>query len=383
VWIPSYLLSSVNNKLQSGINGYQGSAKNIQLSVLTGSYTLHDITLYKTASKIPDPFFSATKLKVSIEWSALFHGGITGKVILDHAILNFVKGPTQLASQTSIPQDWKKVVSYLAYVPVNSFEIKEGEIHFIDFHQTPNIDLRIEQLHMLGTNLMNASGEENALPGNVVATGKVYDGILQLASKVNIIQQTPSFELRAELSPVSLQHFNNFFKAYGNYDIQNGAVGFKATANTRDDKIVVHCTPSIADIEVASWNADEDKDIYSLVNTDNGSVSWEIKNAKTDSEMILEGDLTNSNSDLVTVLGETLKNIFVNVVVPTLEKSAHPVNRSKIINTTPSVIDQVSVGRTETKKKNLFNRIFKKKEDREKRKKERKKDRKKKKDQEE
>src|ERR1700761_4296588 len=90
--LPYILLRFVNKELQT-IPGYTGHVDDIDVHLVRGAYTLKVIRLDKTGGKIPVPFFSAEALDLSIEWSAIFHGRLVGKIIVMHPILNFAKGP--------------------------------------------------------------------------------------------------------------------------------------------------------------------------------------------------------------------------------------------------------------------------------------------------
>src|SRR6202000_868455 len=99
--LPYILLRFVNKELQT-IPGYTGHVDGIDVHLIRGAYTIKVIKLDKTGGKIPVPFFSAERLDLSVEWSAIFHGRLVGKIIVGHPIINFAKGPTKETSQTDL-----------------------------------------------------------------------------------------------------------------------------------------------------------------------------------------------------------------------------------------------------------------------------------------
>jgi hypothetical protein len=90
--LPYILLRFVNKELQT-IPGYTGHVDDIDVHLIRGAYTIKVIKLDKTGGKIPVPFFSAEAIDLSVEWSAIFHGRLVGKIIVQHPIINFAKGP--------------------------------------------------------------------------------------------------------------------------------------------------------------------------------------------------------------------------------------------------------------------------------------------------
>jgi hypothetical protein len=84
-----YILLRVVNRQLSQIKGYYGHVEDIDVALIRGAYTLKDTRLEKTGGKVPVPFFSADAIDLSLEWAALFHGAIDGKIRAEHPVLNF------------------------------------------------------------------------------------------------------------------------------------------------------------------------------------------------------------------------------------------------------------------------------------------------------
>ena len=136
ILLPYIVLKVVNNKLAE-LDGYTGHVRDIDLALIVGSYKIKDIKLEKTGGKIPVPFFAAEVIDLSVEWKALFKGGLVGEIEVRRPILNFVKGPTEETSQTKIDKEWQDIVNELMPLKLNRFEIVEGEIHYLDYYSSP------------------------------------------------------------------------------------------------------------------------------------------------------------------------------------------------------------------------------------------------------
>jgi hypothetical protein len=58
----------------------------------------------KTLSEIPDykGVVEDIDMNLSVQWSALFEGSLVGEIILENPKINFVAGPTEEQSQSSV-----------------------------------------------------------------------------------------------------------------------------------------------------------------------------------------------------------------------------------------------------------------------------------------
>jgi hypothetical protein len=83
--------------------------EDIDVAFIRGAYTIKIVKLDKTGVKIPVPFFSAEKLDLSVEWSAI---------------------------------SW-----------LNRFEIIDGEVHYRDFYSSPKVNIFATSIHILAENL--------------------------------------------------------------------------------------------------------------------------------------------------------------------------------------------------------------------------------------
>jgi hypothetical protein len=191
--LPYILLKAVNKEL-THIKRYSGHVNDLDVTLLRGAYTLKEISLDKTGGKIPVPFFSANIIDLSIEWKSLFHGALVGKIIVDHAVLNFVKGPTEATTENKIDSSWIDVVKNLMPLKLNRFEINQGEIHYRDLHSDPTVDLHALNVHIVAENLSNAKHNDELLPSTVEATAGIYGGQANLKMKLNALSRVPALK---------------------------------------------------------------------------------------------------------------------------------------------------------------------------------------------
>jgi len=348
LFLPYIVLNFVNDKLAK-IEVYKGHVEDIDLALIVGSYKIKDIKLEKTGGEIPVPFFAADVIDLSIEWKALFKGGLVGEIEVTRPILNFVKGPTEATSQTKIDKEWQDIVNELMPLKLNRFEIFEGEIHYLDYYSTPKIDVFTKDIHILAENLSNAIDSTNLLPSNVTGSASIYGGNATMNMKLDALNKVPTFDLNAELKGLNLVEVNDFLKAYGNFDVQKGTFGVYTEAAAKDGKIIGYTKPIIKDLDVVEWKQEKEDPLGEKVwESIIGFGGWIFKNKSEDqvaTEIQFEGDLKDPNVDIWSILGGTLRNAFIEALNPSLE---HTIN----INTTETA---------EVKKDGFLKKIFDKK----------------------
>jgi hypothetical protein len=323
--LPYILLRFVNRELQT-IPGYTGHVDDIDVHLIRGAYTIKTVRLDKTGGKIPVPFFAAETLDLSVEWSALFHGRIVGKIIVLHPVLNFAKGPTKETSQTEIPtKPWTKVVSDLMPLKLNRFEIIDGEIHYRDFYSSPKVNIYATNIHILAENLSNAKHQKETLPSTVEATcDGIYGGRATLHMKMDALNQYPTFSAKAELIDMDITKLNDFLSAYAKLTVRSGTISIYTEAAAKDRKIAGYTKPIIKDLHVVNWKDDKGHPLKLAWEGMVGAVAWVIKNHGKDqlaTKAEFEGDLKNPDVDTWYIIGQLLRNGFIQALYPALENS--------------------------------------------------------------
>lgn len=348
--LPYILLRLVNKELTT-IKGYYGHVDDIDVALIRGAYTIKIIKLERTGGKIPVPFFSADIVDLSIEWKALFHGAIDGKIRVEHPVLNFVKGPTEETSETKVDSNWTDVVKKLMPLKINRLEINDGEIHYRDFHSNPKVDIFTKKVQILATNLSNAQHEKEILPSTVEASASVYDGEAKLHMKLNALSDIPVFEMKLEMTTLDITKLNDFLQAYAKFDVKQGNISIYTEAATKDNVIKGYVKPIIKDLRVVNWEKDKDHPLKIAWEAVVGSVAWVFKNHGKDQQATkveFEGNLKSPHVDVWDIIGQVLYNAFVQALRPSLENSVNlnSVNTSAVTTTKPE------------KKKGFFKKIF-------------------------
>jgi hypothetical protein len=320
--LPIFVERFVNRKLDE-LDGYSGRIADVDLALIRGAYVIEGVRIVKTGGRIPVPFFTASEVDISVEWSALFDGDIVAEIQLDSPRLNFVKGPTEKTSQTEPGDNWTETVRDLAPFRINRFAIADGEVHFRDFHSKPKVDVFLQRIHATARNLTNAED----LSGTLVATFDAHalamgSGELALAGKYNPYAERPTFEVDASLDRLNLAQLNTFLKAYGNVDAERGKLSVDAEFAARRGRFRGYVKPFIDDLQLLRWKEEEEsffgklwEGLVGLV----GEILEDQDKSRIATRIPFSGSVDDPDPDIWSTIGGLLKNAFIEALRRGLE----------------------------------------------------------------
>src|SRR5262245_22010693 len=62
---------------------YAGNIGEVEIHLWRGAYSIQDVRISKTTGNIPVPFFEAKRVDFAIEWNALLHRRVVGRVVME------------------------------------------------------------------------------------------------------------------------------------------------------------------------------------------------------------------------------------------------------------------------------------------------------------
>jgi hypothetical protein len=320
--LPSIVLHVVNKKLAT-LDGYIGHVYDIDILLIAGKYTLRDVQVVKTGGKVPVPFFQAQRADLSVEWGALFKGSIVGEIEVDKAELNFVQGPTEETTQTKAPNNWEEKVDEIMPLRINRFTFTNSEVHYRDFHSKPKVDVKMKEVNIVATNLTNVQDETDLLPASATASAQFYGGKTTVNVKLNPFSKTPVFDLNAEMKGLNLTDINDFLEAYGNFEVHKGELNVYTEAAAKEGKIKGYVKPIVKDLDVVQGKGNILKVVWEAIV---GVSAWLFKNHPKDqlaTQIEFEGSLDKPDINVFSVLGETLRNAFIQAIHPKIENTVN------------------------------------------------------------
>src|SRR5256714_15119419 len=72
---------------------YTGNIGQVQIHLWRGAYSIHDVRISKTTGNVPVPLFASKRVDFAIQWNALLHHRVVGRLLMDQPELNFVDAP--------------------------------------------------------------------------------------------------------------------------------------------------------------------------------------------------------------------------------------------------------------------------------------------------
>jgi len=334
-----YVVLHYANKTLANMNGYFGRVDDIDLSLFRGAYIIYDIYLNKVdaRSKEESVFFKSKSIDLSVEWKSIFDGAIVGELIFESPVLIFTKDKVELKDVSNDTSDFRKLLRDFMPLKVNRFEVIKGDIHYVDNTVKPKLDVALTQAHMLARNLSNVTDDKVTLPSTLAAKATVYEGSLTLDMKLNSLNKHPTFDLNAELKNTNLVLINDFFKAYGNFDVNKGNFGLYTEMAAKDGKIAGYVKPIIKDLDVVGPADRHDSFINRIYEQVLDFAGVIFKNQRQDqlaTKISFEGEFNDPKTNTLEIILEVFRNAFVQALLPSVDheinlKSLSTINNDK------------------------------------------------------
>lgn len=247
---PHFIKKYVNRKINE-MPGYRGQIGDVSLHLWRGAYSIESIELLKTGDGVPVPFFSSQTVDLSVQWAALFQGALVAKIKFYDPVINFVKGPSEETTQVGVDKPWTGLVQDLFPLNINRFEVFHGAVHYRDFHSSPKVNLTLDRLHMLATNLTNSRKVAQTLIATLTVNGRAFESSpFDVQMKLDPWRDKPTFDLSAKMEPVPLTQFNDFAEAYGKFHFQKGTLALATELAASDGHLSGYVKPLLDQIAI-------------------------------------------------------------------------------------------------------------------------------------
>jgi hypothetical protein len=322
--LPSFLRWYVNRTIDQNPL-YDGKITDIEVHLWRGAYTITDIRLLKTTGNVPVPLFSAKKLELAIQWDALLHRRLVGKIVIDQPELNFVDAPSEANSQTGAGGPWLQIIRDLFPFKINSCEIHDGSIHFRAFQRNPPVDVYLSHLDGTIKNLTNIRDETNPMMATVDATALAMDQAhFEYHMKFNPFSYRPNFQVAVRLLGLDVTQTNALARSYGAFDFERGYFDLVVELNAKAGGLQGYVKPLFRDIKVFSLKNDIKKDnpLQLFWEALVGLATDILKNQPRDqfgTQIPITGTLDNPREDILVTIGNILRNAFIRAYLPRLE----------------------------------------------------------------
>jgi hypothetical protein len=348
--LPYWLRTYVNRTIDKHPL-YDGTIGDVDLHLLRGGYTIRDIRLNKTTGNVPVPFFAAKRVDITVQWDALLAGKVVGKIDMLEPQLNFVDSsdpssdqsggngkaytgkPLGIAGDTGgaggggATGPWLEMIRDLFPFRINSVQIHNGDVHFRAFESQPPVDVFLSNVEGGVENLTNIHDEVTPLVTRAHATALAMNQApAEFDMKFDPFSYRPTFQLAVRLVGLDVTQTNALAKAYGSFDFERGFFDLVIEVNAKEGLLEGYIKPLFRHLTVLSLKKDIKEDnVLEFFWEALVGVGMEVfKNQPRDQVATLiplTGDLNRPNMDVLTVIGNVLRNAFIRAYLPRFERT--------------------------------------------------------------
>jgi hypothetical protein len=328
---------------------YEGHIGKVQIHLWRGAYSIEDVRINKTTGNVLVPFFAAQRVDFAVEWNALLHHKVVGRILMEQPEINFVDAPSEGEAQTGGGGPWLQIISDLFPFKINSAVIKDGSIHFRAYQTARPVDVYISQFQAAIDNLGNIRDETDPLVSTVQASGLVMDQArFECKMTLDPFSYRPTFHLGLQLLGLDVTKINDLALAYGKFDFKRGWFDLVVETDVKEGQIIGYAKPLFRNLKVFSLTEDlkEDNALQFFWQAVVGGVTSLFKNHSRDQFGTLipfTGDATGgTTADIFVTLGNILRNAFVRAYLPRLEGGLESVGG--LTFQPPELSDSISAG---------------------------------------
>lgn len=323
--LPRYVRHYVNRALDRN-SLYTGTIGRVRIHLIRGAYSIEEIRISKTTGNVPVPFFAARRLDFAIQWDALFHRKIVGRVVMEQPEINFVDAPSEEESQSGTGAPWLEMIRDLFPFKINSALIQEGSVHFRAYKTAQPLDVYLSQVNGSVENLSNISDEINPLIATVQASAKVMDEAnVEFKMTLDPFSYRPTFHLALRLLGLDVTKLNDLALAYGKFDFKRGWFDLVIEADSKEGQMTGYVKPLFRNLKVFSLSQDvkQDNALRFFWQALLGAVTNILKNPVRDQFGTLipfsADTSTTTTADILATVGNVLRNAFIRAYLPRLE----------------------------------------------------------------
>lgn len=312
------------NKTLANMDGYYGQVADIDIALYRGAYQIDSLYLNKvdSASGEQTDFFRVGRIDLSVEWRALFRGALVGELLFDAPTLIFTKEKAEAEAVAKDTSDFRQLLQDFMPLRVDRFEVARGSIRYIDSTASPLVDIALEEAHIVAENLKNTTGDGEKLPSTIRAHAQAYNGSLTLRVDLDAMAQHPTFDLTAEIEGANLPDLNDFFIAYGKFDVSQGTFGLYSEFAADEGRYKGYVKPIIKELEVVGLEDRDDSFFQRAKEAVVDLIATLLENPKEEqvaTRIPIEGDFGGTDVLVWEAVWQILRNAFIEALMPSID----------------------------------------------------------------
>jgi hypothetical protein len=323
IWVRDY----VNRKL-SEIPGYRAHVAAVTLHLWRGAYQIHGLDIKKINGKVPVPFFAAPLIDLSVQWRALiFERAFVGNIEIHAPEINLVNGATEATRQAPVDEPWAQKIRQLFPLKINRFAVHNGDIRYRDFSHDPKVNLWVEHVQMVATNLTNSKKLSNNLIADIRIEGRPL-GVGDVRSQISLdpYASKPTFAFNLQLKEMPLVKLNDFAKAYGHFTFDAGTLKIAMEASAKNGAYKGYIEPVFDHMSIFN-PAKADNPLTAVWEAILEGVTRIVRNHPKDrfgTKVPFSGTFEHPNPEMLTTIFNAFRNAFIKAFAGELPPGNQP-----------------------------------------------------------
>jgi hypothetical protein len=314
-FIPRYVI----NKLLTGLKGFTGHAGSVTITPFAVHITAKDfyLDIIKPDTKERRIFISAESIMVSLSWIRLWSGTLSGVIKCTAPSFTFSKDDFSGVGMNNPMYGIDIGMDIL----LEKLEIAGGRFEFVDEATTPTVALLVNNISLTVSNVSTVILPDTGFLSDIILRGDLYEGRLDANMKVNLFSRTPDFSLNAGISDVNMVLLNDFFRAYGKFDIHSGVMGMHSEIESRDGRFRGFVESNIKELQILGPGDNKDSIGKYLLKSLIGVVTELLEDHTTDElsgKINFDESFQNPEIHIGRAVIEVLANAFVHGLTPYL-----------------------------------------------------------------
>jgi hypothetical protein len=227
VWFSTpYFVRDYINRGLSGLPVYTGRVERVRIHPWTASLDIYDVHLDKKTAEISGHSFYSPRWNIALQWSQILYGAQRASVTIYDPQINLVADPDSQQSQIFIGKAWLEAIKELIPWRVNQVVIHQGDVHYLELHSSPGVDLELSQLEVDADNMSNSLGLKVPLPATVKITARpLLTGTFEMNLAVNFDEQFATFTQDFRMEHVPAAGANAVLQKYLKVRVKSGEIG--------------------------------------------------------------------------------------------------------------------------------------------------------------
>lgn len=323
--LPSIIRSQLEKRINAA-EGYEGWVQDVDLALARGVVRIEGLRVFKK-DQPEAPLLVAPALTLAVRWSDLFSGRLVASCLLDRPTVTWVNHPKRPEAKPHPlrredepgrpPPDWRAQLQRLGDLRIDRFEIREGIVRYRDPRNDPPVDLRLESIGALASNMTSRKGDTATVQIQAKPMGT---GDARFEVRAKPLLKSPTFDVNLALRDVEVAKLNPLLRSKAKLDVERGLLDFFMEAAASEGRVKGYAKPVLRNLRVAGgrpknpfkklWEGAAQAGVELLENKETGQVAARVP---------FEGPVPEPEAGVWPGVVSVVRNAFVEALSPGLE----------------------------------------------------------------